>query len=192
MKILKAISFISIAVFMASCATPAPQGPPKRYCSDGREVPRWAFIGGAAFPGDRGKVFYGKGEAGGISDSSLRNEAAQNRAINDLAKSFKVAVKSLMDDYRASTSAGDKEAAERHTEAVQRTVVDQTLSGVTLHDLCEDTSNGTTYALVKLDSEAFTSAIEKNKELGEKMKEYVRANAEKSFQKLEGATGGAQ
>jgi len=192
MKMMKMLSFVFLAAFMASCATPAPQGPPKRYCSDGREVPRWVFVGAAAFPGDRGKVFYGRGEAGGISDSSLRTEASDNRAINDLARSFKVAVKSLMDDYRASTSAGDKEAAERHTEAVQRTVVDQTLSGVQVVDRCEDTSNNTMYSLVRLDTDAFTDAIAKNKELGEKMKEYVRSNAEKAFQKLEGATGGAQ
>ncbi|MBI5177796.1 MAG: LPP20 family lipoprotein [Nitrospinae bacterium] len=182
-------SLLGITVFAAACAT-TPSGPPKRYCSDGRELPRWVFTGGAAFPGDRGKVFYGRGEAGGISDSSLRNEAAQNRATGDLAKSFKVAVKSLMDDYRASTGAEGKEAAERHTEAVQRTVVDQTLSGVVLADMCEDTSNGATYALVKLDTDSFENAIEKNRQLGEKMKEFVRQNAEKSFSKLEGATGG--
>jgi len=199
MKFLKTLTVLSMTLVFASCAgtTPGAKGPagtppPKRYCTDGREHPRWIYLGAAAFPGDKGKKFYGKGEASGISDSSLRNETAQNRAINDLAKSFKVAVKSLMEDYRASTSAGDKEAAERHTEAVQRTVVDQTLSGVQLNDACEDTETHVSYVLVQLDTDAFKDAVAKNKELGQKMQEYVKANAEKSFEKLDKATAGAK
>ncbi len=191
MKVLKVVSLVCLSLFAVSCATTgktAGSPPPKLYCTDGREAPRWVFVGAAAFPGDRGKVFYGTGSAAGISDVSLRNETADNRAIGDLAKSFKVAVKSLMNDYSASTSAGDKEAAEKHIEKVQKTVVDQTLSGVQVSDRCEETTKGTTYSLVRLATDDFKDAVAKNKELGQKMQEYVKANADKAFEKLDKET----
>ncbi|MBI3794379.1 MAG: hypothetical protein HY280_06580 [Nitrospinae bacterium] len=186
MTFLKSISVLALVALFAGCASaPPPPAPPKKYCADGREVPKWTLMGAAAFPGDMGKVFYGRGEASNISNHSLLATTADNRAIAEVAKTFRVGVQSLMRDYMASTSAADKESSEQHVENVQKTVVNESLSGVIIADRCEYEAKGIFYSLARLDTNAFTSAIEKHKELGEKMKEYVKANAEKAFEKLD-------
>ncbi|MBI3793397.1 MAG: LPP20 family lipoprotein [Nitrospinae bacterium] len=183
-------SILLAIMLFAGCASapPPPPAPPKKYCADGREFPKWVFMGGAAIPEDAGKVFYGKGEASNIKNHSLLATTADNRAIAEIAKTFKVNVQSLMRDYMASTSAADKESSEQHVENVQKTVVNESLSGVMISDRCEDETKGIFYSLAKLDVNAFTGAIEKHKELGKKMRDYVKANAESAFEKLEKET----
>lgn len=173
-----------ISVFVSACAS-APPPPPKSYCSDGRELPLWTAQGAMAFPADLGKVFYGTGMSNNISNPALLRESADNRAISDLAKQFEVYSSSLMNDYMASTSAADKASEEQHVETVKKTVVKQTLNGVMIADRCQDKQTGVFYSLARLDVATFKNAIDKKAELTGKMKEYVRANAEKLLEKLE-------
>jgi hypothetical protein len=184
MKLTKSLAVLGVALLFAACAS-HPHAAPKQYCSDGRDVPEWTMKGAAAFPGDYGKVFYGRGEASNIGNHSLLATTADNRALADLAKTFRVGVQALMRDYAASTSAADQEGSEQHVEAVQKTVVNETLSGVQISDRCEIRDTGVFYSLARLDVNAFTTAIDKHKELGQKMKEYVKANAEKAFGELD-------
>lgn len=182
MKLLKAFTVLGMTLFFASCASAPPA--PKAMC------PEWTTKGAAAFPGNAGKSIYGVGMASGIKNPSLLRETADNRAIANMAKQFQVDVASLMNDYMASTSEGDKVAEEQHVENVNKIVVKQTLSGVVVVDRCTDTTTGVSYSLAKLDTEKFKTEIEKNNQLSQKMKEYVKGNAEKAFEKLEKATGG--
>jgi hypothetical protein len=184
MNITKSVLALALFMMMVGCASHPPAAP-KQYCSDGRDVPEWAMKGAASFPGDAGKIFYGRGEASNIGNHSLLATTADNRAIADLAKTMRVGVQALMRDYMASTSAADQESSEQHVENVQKTVVNETLSGVQIIDRCEVQGNGVFYSLAKLDVNAFTTAIDKHKELSQKMKEYVRANAEKAFGELD-------
>jgi hypothetical protein len=177
------ICLLLVGIFISACAS-APTIT-KAYCSDGREVPEWAIKGAGAFPGDAGKIFYGRGESSNIGNHSLLATTADNRALGDLAKTFRVGVQALMRDYMASTSASDQEGSEQHVENVQKTVVNESLSGVQITDRCDVGAKGVFYSLAKLDVNAFTTAIDKHKELSQKMKEYVRANAEKAFGELD-------
>lgn len=184
MKLTKALVIAGLAVFVASCAS-APPPPPKSYCTDGRELPAWTMQGGMAFPADLGKVFYGVGMASNISNPSLLREAADNRAIGEMAKQFEVYTSSLMNDYMASTSGGDKSAEEQHVETVKKTVVKQTLNGVMIVDRCQDRGTGMFYALSRLDIDKFKDAINKKADLTAKMKDYVRDHANSLAEKLE-------
>lgn len=184
MKITKVLAIMGFAAFFASCAS-APPPPPKSYCTDGRELPAWTMQGGMAFPADIGKVFYGVGMASNISNPALLREAADNRSIAEMAKQFEVYTASLMNDYMASTSAGDKASEEQHVETVKKTVVKQTLNGVMVVDRCQDRGTGMFYSLSRLDMDKFKDAISKKAELTDKMKDYVRANANKLLEKLE-------
>ncbi len=184
MKIVKLFAVVGLAAFLASCAS-APPPPPKAYCTDGRELPAWTMQGGMAFPADIGKVFYGVGMASNISNPSLLRETADNRAISEMAKQFEVYTSSLMNDYMASTSAGDKSAEEQHVETIKKTVVKQTLNGVMIVDRCQDRGSGMFYSLSRLDIDKFKDAISKKGELSDRVKEYVRENANKMAEKLE-------
>ncbi len=184
MTLSKTVAIIGLAVFLASCAS-APPPPPKAYCTDGRELPAWTMQGGMAFPADIGKVFYGVGMASNISNPSLLREAADNRSISEMAKQFEVYTSSLMNDYMASTAAGDKSSEEQHVETVKKTVVKQTLNGVMIVDRCQDRGTGMFYSLSRLDIDKFKDAISKKAELSDKMKEYVRNNANAMAEKLE-------
>ncbi len=183
MKLMKAGLVLGLVAFLASCAS-APPPPPKAYCTDGRELPAWTMQGGMAFPADIGKVFYGVGMASNISNPALLREAADNRSINELAKQFEVYTASLMNDYMAATSAGDQASEEQHVETIKKTVVKQTLNGVMIVDRCQDRGTGMFYSLSRLDMDKFTDAIAKKAELSQKVKDYVRANANTLAEKL--------
>lgn len=184
MKLFKTVAAIGLVAFLAACSS-APPPPPKQYCTDGRELPAWTVQGGMAFPADIGKVFYGVGMGTNISNPALLRESADNRAINELAKQFEVYTASLMNDYMASTSAADKQSEEQHVEAVKKTVVKQSLNGVMIVDRCQERVSAVFYSLARLDMDKFKDAIAKKAELSDKMKEYVRANANKMLEKLE-------
>ena len=57
------------------------------------------------------------------------------------------------------------------------------LSGVSIVDHWMD-NDGTEYSLAQLDMEQFKNGMDKMKELNSKVKEQVRANAEKAFDEL--------
>ena len=178
MRLIKVLSVVGLVFMMASCAG----APPKQTVA---ACPDWVMKGGGAFGGERGKVFYGVGTANNIKNFMLLKETADNRAINDLAKSLNVYVSSLMKDYMASTSAGDQASEEQHVERVQKTVVKQTLNGVMIVDRCHDKENGLFHSLARLDLDQFKDNVEKQAELSEKMKEYVKKNADKLHEQLE-------
>ncbi|MEE8431770.1 MAG: hypothetical protein V3S16_11015, partial [Candidatus Desulfatibia sp.] len=94
-----------------------------------------------------------------------------------------------MKDYMASTSAADAVSDEQHVEQGIKTVVNQTLSGVSVVDRCSDKENKTYYSLVSMDFNRFKDALEKSKELSERVKAHVKKNADKVFDDLKKETG---
>lgn len=168
---------------MPGCAT-RPKAS-AQYCTDGREAPEWTTKGAAAFPGDAGKAFYGRGEASHVHNHSLLRELADNRARADLAKKLDAGVKVLMTDYVASTPASDQESSERQVEGARKTIVNESLLGVAMIDSCDVAEKGIYFSLARLDADAFTTVLDKDKELGRKMREYIRANARRAFENPE-------
>jgi hypothetical protein len=183
---IRSIPFVALALAasFSGCATHHPKAS-VQYCTDGREAPEWTIEGAAAFPGDAGKALYGRGEATRIHNHSLLTELADNRARADLAKMLNAGVKALMTDYAASTSASDQEGSERRVEGARKTLVNEGLDEAVIVDRCEVAERGTYFSLAKLEADAFTAALDRHKELGQRMTDYIRANARRAFENPE-------
>ena len=147
--------------------------------------PDWVNRGSGAFGGDKGKVFYGVGIASGIRNAAMRRSTADSRARAEIAKILDTYVSVLNKDYMASTTAGDMNASseEQHVEQALKTYSQMEMSGVVVVDHWVDT-DGTEFALAQLDMDSFKNNIDKMKELNAKVRDAVRANADKAFDEL--------
>ena len=150
------------------------------------EEPDWVIRGSGAFEGESGRIFYGVGAASGIRNKALARTTADNRARAEVQKVFRTYSASLMKDYMASTTAGDFSATseEQHVENAVKTFSAGTLSGVEIVNHWTDPSDGTIYALARLNMDAFKDALNKMQELDAEVRDYVRQNAERAFDNL--------
>jgi hypothetical protein len=93
----------------------------------------------------------------------------------------------LAKDYMASTTAGDMSASseEQHVEQALKTFSKATLHGARIIDHWRDPADGSLFSLAELDLFAFKNTLDDYKELDEKVRDYVRENAEKMHGQLE-------
>ena len=147
--------------------------------------PDWVNRGSGAFGGEKGRIFYGVGIASGIRNAAMRRSTADSRGRAEIAKTLDTYVSVLNKDYQASTTAGDMSASseEQHVEQALKTYSNMELSGVVIVDHWVD-NDGTEYSLAQLDMEQFKNGIDKMKELNAKVRDAVRANADKAFDEL--------
>ena len=158
-------------------------GADQAYNEDGS--PAWVTRGSGAVTEEGKRVFYGVGMVSGIYNKALARTTAENRARAELGKIFKTYSASLMRDYMAATTAGTMETTseEQHIDQAIKTFSAVTLNGVMIVDHFVD-SDGTNYALARLDLAEFSGALQQMKELDAQTRDFVRANAEKSFDRL--------
>ena len=182
---LRSVLFGVAAVALVACGGDKNNSAPSNM--QGVDYPEWVTKGSGAFGGEQGRVFYGVGEVSGIKNHALARSTADNRARAEIAKIFETYTASLMKDYMASTTAGDMSASseEQHVEQAIKTFSAQTLSGVQIVDHWFHPTDGSVYALARLDLEAFKDSLDKMKELDAKVRDYVRQNAEKAHMDLE-------
>jgi len=74
---------------------------------------------------------------------------------------------------------------EQHVEQAIKTFSAGTLSGVQIVDHWVHPTDGTWYALAQLDLSAMTDNLANMKELNDKVRDYVKKNAEKAHMDLE-------
>lgn len=150
--------------------------------------PGWVTKGSGAFDSPKGKVFFGVGSASGIKNRPLLISTADNRARAEIAKIMETYVAVLAKDYMASTSGGadvSQSTEEQYVEQTLKSFVQITLNGSEIIDRWKDPSDDTQYSLAKLDLTAFKDTLDKAKELNSKVRDYVKENANKSFEELE-------
>lgn len=149
--------------------------------------PNWVQKGSGAFNEKDSKSFYGVGAVVGVKNEPLAWDAAENRARAEIAKTFETYTGYLMRDYAASTTAGDftKNTEEQNVERAIKTVTTATLSGVRPIDRYKDEKTSTYYVLAKLSLEDMKNNLEQAKELNAQVREFVRRNADKLFDRLE-------
>ena len=147
--------------------------------------PDWVNRGSGAFGGEKGKVFYGVGIASGIKNRAMRRSTGDSRARAEIAKTLDTYVSVLNKDYMASTTAGDMSASseEQHVQQALKTYSQMELSGALIVDHFID-NDGTEYSLAQLDMQQFKDNLDKMKELNAKVRDAVRANADKAFDEL--------
>ena len=169
------------AIFVMSCAggKPSPD-----------EMPDWVTKGSRAFKKGDQQAIYGVGGVTGVKNPPLAKTTAQNRARAEIAKIFETYTASLMKDYAASTTGGaavsqdSPTLEEQHIEQAIKTFSASTLSGVEIINHWNDPSDGTLYALARLDMAKFKNNLDKMKELNAGVRDFVRKNAEKAFDDL--------
>jgi hypothetical protein len=178
----KIIGLAIATAAMVACGSKGPEMSNQVLHANG---PDWVNRGSGAFGGDKGKVFYGVGIASGIRNAAMRRSTSDSRGRAEISKILDTYVSVLNKDYMASTTAGDMSASseEQHVEQALKTYSQMELSGVQIIDHWVDT-DGTEYALAALDMDSFKNNMDKMKELNEKVKQQVRANADKAFDEL--------
>lgn len=150
-------------------------------------APEWVNKGSGAMKDKEGKqVFYGVGIAQGIRNRALAVSAADDRGRAELAKIMNSYVTTLTKDYMASITAGDmtKSSEEQMVSNTMKNFAKFTLHGSIPVDHWKDPSDGTLFSLVKLDMAAVQQSLNDSKELDAKVRDYVKANAEKAFDEL--------
>jgi len=150
-------------------------------------APDWVNKGSGAFKDSGGKqVFYGVGIAQGIRNRALAVTAADDRGRAEIAKIMNSYVTTLTKDYMASVTAGDmtKSSEEQMVSSTMKNFAKFTLHGALPVDHWKDPSDGTLFALIKLDMAAVQQSLNDSKELDSKVRDYVKANAEKAFDEL--------
>lgn len=149
--------------------------------------PTWVKKGSAAMNKKDDKAFYGVGAVVGVKNEPLAWDTAENRARAEIAKSFQTYSAYLMRDYAASTTAGDftRNTEEQNIERAIKTFSAVTLSGVRPVDRYKDTDSQTYYVLAKLDFKDMKDQLLQAKELNAEVRDFVRKNAERLFEKLE-------
>jgi hypothetical protein len=178
----KVIGIAVAAAALAACGGKKPEMSNQILHANG---PDWVNRGSGAFGGEKGKIFYGVGIASGIRNAALRRSTADSRARSEIAKTLDTYVAVLNKDYQASTTAGDMSASteEQHVQQALKTYSQIELSGALIVDHWVD-NDGTEYSLAQLDMESFKTNLDRMKELNARVREAVRANADKAFDEL--------
>jgi hypothetical protein len=169
--VVRLVVFALIACFLSACG-----GPPK-----------WVKEGAGVLNKDESKAIYGVGSVIGVKNEPLAWETAENRARAELAKTFRTYTAYLMQDYAASTAAGNftKTTEEQNVERAVKTFSAVTLNGVRPVDRYKDDDTSTYYVLTKLSFDEMKDVLQQAQELDAEVREFVRKNAEKAFKKLE-------
>ncbi len=149
--------------------------------------PHWVEEGSGVMNQDDSKSIYGVGAIVGVKNEPLAWEAAENRARAELAKTFRSYTAYLMQDYAASTTAGNftKSTEEQNVERAVKTFTAVTLNGVRPVDRYKDEETTTYYVLTKLSVEEIKNVLQEAKELDAEVREYVKKNAERVFKQLQ-------
>ncbi|MBI4677965.1 MAG: LPP20 family lipoprotein [Elusimicrobia bacterium] len=167
---------------VAGCATTSkPQQPV------GPASPEWVMKGSGAFKDANGiSIIYGVGASQGTRLVPLARNEADNKAAEEISRVINNYVSGLLKSYMASTTAGDlsKSSEEKHVSSTMKAYTQSLLHGAQVIDHWKDPQDGTLYALAKLDMTGIRKALEETKELDAKVRDYVRANAEKAFDEL--------
>ncbi|GMV50880.1 hypothetical protein FBQ96_07940 [Nitrospirales bacterium NOB] len=149
--------------------------------------PKWVKQGAGALNEKNDKSFYGVGSVVGVRNEPLAWDTAENRSRAEIAKTFETYTAYLMRDYAASTTAGDfsRNSEEQNIERAVKTFSAVTLNGVKPIDRYKDEKSGTYYVLTKLSLEDMKNNLDQAKELNSQVRDFVRKNADRLFDRLE-------
>ena len=172
---------LAASVLFSACAS---NGKPAPIANN---APEWVNKGSGAFKDTAGKqVFYGVGIMQGVRNRALAVSGADDRGRAEIAKIMNSYVTVLTKDYMASVTAGDmtKSSEEQLVSQTMKNFAKFTLHGATPIDHWKDPSDGTMFSLVKLDMSSVKKSLDESKELDSKVRDYVKANAEKAHDEL--------
>ncbi len=128
------------------------------------------------------KGLCGVGSVQGMTNVSLARSAAEGRARADLARGLQMGVKAMLREYQTATRSDV--AGEQHVEDLSKQITDGALSSARLQDTwVSDT--GTFWALVVLDTAAFTDSLNSMKQLDDEVRAAIVQRAAKTLRELD-------
>lgn len=151
-------------------------------------APEWVIQGSGAFGRNGRRVFSGVGVASGIRNEALLRQSADDRARLAIAKTLAVYVAMLSKDYMATAGGMSGSLEEQGVETALLTVTQTTLHGATITDRWLDPTDGSMYALCRLDLRTVKQALNDGRALDTQLRDYVRGNADRmhaEFNRLE-------
>lgn len=176
-----AVGLAGAVLALGACTSKKPESPLAV------NAPEWVNKGSGAFKDSAGKpVFYGVGIAQGVRNRALAVTAADDRGRADITKIMNSYVTVLTKDYMASITAGDlsKSSEEQMVSQAMKNFAKFSLHGAVPVDHWKDPTDGTLFALVKLDMSSIQQSLNESKDLDAKVRDYVKSNAEKAFDEL--------
>jgi len=163
-------------------------GPATRQPSVYDGSPDWVRKGSGAFGGERGKSFFGVGQASKIQNAGLRRTAADAQARTEIAKIMNTYAASLVKMYNESVSNGDPNTAAQESQMVTSAMKNFTqaqLQGVEIIDHWISNDGSTEFALAQLDFSQFKQDADKVKQLNDRAREVIKARADEAFGEME-------
>jgi len=124
-----------------------------------------------------------KGTAKMRGSEAAASGSAITRAKGQLAGWFKELVQKMVKDYLAAGEVEKKDFVEEEFKQAIRTVVNQTMVGSRL--VREQIMGEQLYALVCLDAEAISSALEKMDRADDAMRKSLKQRADEEFKELD-------
>ncbi len=174
-----------IALMMSACgsADKKENTPKNAMASEFDGAPKWVMMGGSG----NSQEICGAGSLGGTRNPSMARTGAVSRARDELARMLGVKVMNMVKTYEATTTGGEEygRAAndEQHAENVSKQIVNTTLSGTEQRDSWIS-NNGQFWALVCMDVQKFSNAVNSMGQLSEGIRKAVVERAEKAFDEL--------
>lgn len=185
---------VLVVIVAASCG--GPEKVTAEFSQTMEGAPDWVTKDCAVYAEEKGEKpkLCGVGSSGGTRNISLARTAAETRARTALARSLEVKVKAMVKDYQATTTGGagfgTEAADEQHVVDVSKQITDTTLSGTRIEDTWISPHDGTYFALIVLDADAFKDAVGGMKTLSEAVRKAIVERADRAFMELDRATEG--
>ena len=150
-------------------------------------APDWVQEGSGVMNRDDSKAIYGVGTVEKVPLESIAWEIAENRARAEVAKSFETYTAYLMRDYVATTAATESSgvSAEQDVQRAIKTFTAVTLNGVRQIERYKDEDKNMYYVLAKLSFKDMKEALSQANELDKEVKNFVKKNGERIFDRLE-------
>lgn len=150
-------------------------------------APDWVKEGSGVMNQDDSKSIYGVGTVEKVPLESVAWEIAENRARAEVAKSFETYTAYLMRDYVATTAATESSgvSAEQDVQRAIKTFTAVTLNGVRQIERYKDEEKNMYFVLAKLSFKDMQEALNQAKELDKEVKNFVKKNGERIFDRLE-------
>lgn len=182
--------FVSLLVFVAALTMIAcgssnkkENTPKNAMAAEFEGAPKWVMMGGSGSSQEICAV----GSVGGTRNPSLAKNAAVGKGRDELSRMLNVKVQSMLKSYMSTTTGGEEFGTaandEQHIVDVSKQITDQTLSGTEQKDAWISNS-GTFWALVCMDVNKFSGAIQNMGQLSENIRKAVVERAEKAFDEL--------
>ena len=181
------IGSLCAAVLALGCAGTPEIGEGTPFEEEFVGAPGWVIQGCRAFWDEDEQMICGIGSAGGSRNVSLMRTTAIGRGRTEIARTLSTKVKAMLKDYASTTTGGQEfgRAAndEQHIVDVSKQITDMSLAGTEMADSWIS-KTGTYYALVALDVEKFSDAVNRMDQLSESVRRAVVERAEESFTEL--------